>query len=123
MNSDPMDSKVRCYFGGDNGRKRYNYLRSCAPNLQAISAVNNLIDDTKKACFVQKINTKPDQNTKRNYVYNWLVEDAFINNGWRGHSRNKRRRAQPNPALIQDRIFEGDYLHSAPGLSTSDRHS
>jgi hypothetical protein len=112
MNSDPMHSKVRCYFGGGNSGKRYNYLRSSAPNLQVISAVNNLIDDTKKPRFLQEINPKPDENAKRNYMYDWLVEDASVNDRWRGHSGNKCRRAQPKPAFVQDRIFEGDYLHS-----------
>jgi hypothetical protein len=111
MNRDPMYSKVRCYFGGDNSGKGYNYLSSCAPNLQVISAVNNLIDDTKKTRLLQEINPKPDENAKRNYVCDWLVEDASVNDRWCAHSRNKCGRAQPEPAFVQDSIFEGDYLH------------
>jgi hypothetical protein len=88
MNGDAMDSKVRCYLGGGNSGKWYDYLSSRAPNLQVISAVDNLIDDAKKAPFLQEVNPKPDENAQRNYMYDRLAEDAPLNDGWRGHSRN-----------------------------------
>jgi hypothetical protein len=112
MNGDPMDSKVRCDFGGDNRGERYGYLSSCTPDLQVISAVNNLIGDTEKACFLQEINPKPDENAKWNYVYDGLAEDAPVNDSRRRHGRDERRRTQPNPAFVQDRIFERNYSHS-----------
>jgi hypothetical protein len=48
MDGDPMDSKVRCYLGRGNSGEWYDYLSSCTPDLQVISAVNNLIGDTEK---------------------------------------------------------------------------
>jgi hypothetical protein len=100
MNGDPMDSKVRGYFDGGNSGEWYDYLSSCPPNLQVISAVNNLIDDTKKTRFLQEINPKPDENAKRNYVYDGLVQDAPVNDGWGRHGRDKCRRTQPNSAFV-----------------------
>jgi hypothetical protein len=114
MNRDPMNSKFRCYFGGGNVGKWYDYLGSSAPNLQVISVVSDLIGDAKEAPFLQEINPKPDENEERNYMYDRLVEDASVNDGWRGHSRDKCDRAQPKPAFVQDRIFEGNYLHRRP---------
>jgi|SRR5579863_6273347 len=111
MNGDPMEPKGRRHFGGGNGGKWYDCLSSCAPNLQVISAVSDLIGDAEETSLLQEINPKPDENAKRNYMYDRLVEHASVNDGWRGHSRNQCRRAQPKPAFVQDGIFEGDYLH------------
>jgi hypothetical protein len=92
MNGDPMDSKVRCYFDGGNSGKWYDYLSFCAPNFQVISAVINLVDDAKKARFLQEINPEPDENAERTYVYDGLAEDAPVNDRWSRHGRDKCRR-------------------------------
>ena len=93
VNGDPMDSKVRCYFDGGNSGKRYDYLSFSATNLQVISAVINFVDDTKKARLLQEINPKPHENAERNYVYDWLAEDAPVNDRWGRHGRDKCGRA------------------------------
>ena len=107
-----MDSEVRCDLGGGNSGKVDDYLGPCAPDLQMISTVYNLIGDAKKPRFLQEINPKPDKNANRHYLYDRLAEDAAVNDRWCGNSRDKCRRAQPNPAFVQDRIFERDYLHN-----------
>jgi hypothetical protein len=100
MNSDPMDSKVRYYFGGGNRGNWYDYLGSCAPNFQVISAVDNLIDNTEKTRFLHEINPKSEENAKRNNVYDGLAEDAPVNDRRGRHGRDKCRRAQPKPAFV-----------------------
>src|ERR1700728_1791229 len=111
MNGDPVDSKVRCDFGGGNSGEWYDDLSSCTPDLQVISAVNNLIGDTEETRLLQEINPKPDQNAQWNYVCDGLAEDASVNDSRRRHGRDKRGRTQPHPAFVQDRIFERDYTH------------
>jgi hypothetical protein len=92
MNSDSMHAINRRNFSSRNTGERYFYFRACAPDFQVISAVNHLISNTEKSSLLQEIDPESDQNANRNYMDDRLVENAFVNDRWCSHSRDKRRR-------------------------------
>lgn len=75
-----MHSIVRSDFGGRNSGKKYINRSACAPHFQVISAVDNFISNTEKPPFLQKKDAKADQNAKRSYMDDGLVQDASVNN-------------------------------------------